>query len=514
MFGKRYCMNSYPELKFRNKIQYSRDFPILFDLGDLTKIEENITFSILGELTDRYSLDNIEFTYSEIARMAGLVSVDSAQREFAQTGERFNKIIESLQNKLQTVSYKKLKSINTNGEIDDYEVYPLFKKYRVSHREQKLTVVLSDEVYQEEFIEIDSEGNSIIHPEKRVYELFNQENWSQVKYLKFGREIHNLLKSKYSKRLYRFISEYRNYGSCYKLAEEFEIDTMKLNTPALKRNKKQKIQDAFDELKNLKDQEGNAIIPNFEMKVERRGRSTYKYYFSFSKFSNDLNEVIEQHNNSLVLKLSPLKKIDEDIDKEDYQSILEVFQDVFGTDRKVDNNSNRKRIREWMNLMDANVIKEIMIRTSYKTGRSFGWTVNTMQNLIDSNVVTLDDLKEYEDNTYKKESVIINQLIREKPEYEPLFDNLKVMIKQKISILILNDIEKYAEKVEVGVINQAIKVAIFNNKNKWTYVKGILENWIKLGIVTVDKINAIEEEKHKPVIVSDDFLEAMDLWSD
>lgn len=509
-------MVSYPEQesKFRNKIQYSREFPALFDLGDLNKVEENITFSILGELTDRYSTGDIEFTYSEIAHMAGLVSVDSNNNTFAQTGARFNKIIEALQNKLQTVSYKKLKSLDNAGEVDEYEVYPLFKKYKVSHREQKLTVVLSDEVYQEEFIEVDSDGNTIVHPEKRVYELFNQDNWSQIKYLKFGREIHNLLKSKYSKRLYRFLSEYRNYGSCYKLADEFENDIMKLNTPSLKKNKRKKIGEAFEELKKLSDQEGNAIIPNLDMKVEKRGRSTYKYYFTFSRFSNDLNEVISHNKNNLILKLLPMAKVSDDTNIEEYQEILEVFHDVFGTDRQVDNNPNRKKIKEWLNLINSDVIKEIIIRTGYKNNRGFGWTVKVIQNLIDAGVVTLDDLKEYETQRYNKGAVIVKQLIASNPDYETLFSNLKNMLKKDVSLLILEDIQKYAEKVEVNVISSAIKIAIFNTKDNWTYVKGILDNWIKAGITTQQQIDNEEQAKTQPLEISDDFLDAMDLWSE
>ena len=47
---------------YRTKVQYSRDFPRMFDLGDLSKKEEDITFSLLGEIADKYSPEGIKIS--------------------------------------------------------------------------------------------------------------------------------------------------------------------------------------------------------------------------------------------------------------------------------------------------------------------------------------------------------------------------------------------------------------------------------------------------------------------
>ncbi|MGT2934667.1 DnaD domain-containing protein [Streptococcus castoreus] len=84
----------------------------------------------------------------------------------------------------------------------------------------------------------------------------------------------------------------------------------------------------------------------------------------------------------------------------------------------------------------------------------------------------------------------------------------------------LEDLEKTLreDKTDPELIREALKEAVFNGKTNWKYIQAILRNWRKEGIV-----NRRQVEEHKRVretssssnvTVSDDFLAAMDLWSD
>ncbi|MFS9337671.1 DnaD domain-containing protein [Streptococcus intermedius] len=64
----------------------------------------------------------------------------------------------------------------------------------------------------------------------------------------------------------------------------------------------------------------------------------------------------------------------------------------------------------------------------------------------------------------------------------------------------------------------ALREAVFNGKANWKYIQAILRNWRREGITTVSQVEAKREEREttnpQNITVSDDFLNAMDLWRD
>lgn len=84
----------------------------------------------------------------------------------------------------------------------------------------------------------------------------------------------------------------------------------------------------------------------------------------------------------------------------------------------------------------------------------------------------------------------------------------------------LEDLEKTIkeDKTDVELVREALKEAVFNGKANWKYIQAILRNWRKEGIVNLyqveEKRKAREGIQSSDVALSDDFLTAMNLWSD
>lgn len=292
------------------KMQYDKLFPTLFDLGNLSKDDERIVNAVLSELHRLpYSESGIEIDYDRIAMLAGgqyikQTKINGRSVVYIDKKRRFNAAIQDIGLFLSQVHYKKVIGLDEFGIPNKFDHIFLFKdKFTIDHGARKLTVYLSDYIYQDEVLD---ETGAIETPQRRVYELFYQDDWSKIQHLKYSLFIHNSLKSQYSMRLYREIAGYRSYGSCYAYAERFEKDVMKLSTPSLMQNKSVLIRRAFNELKGLKDQFGNPIIPDLEMVIERRGRGTYKYSFTFKKFTNDLLPVLGMTSEGFYILQFPL----------------------------------------------------------------------------------------------------------------------------------------------------------------------------------------------------------------
>ena len=68
------------------------------------------------------------------------------------------------------------------------------------------------------------------------------------------------------------------------------------------------------------------------------------------------------------------------------------------------------------------------------------------------------------------------------------------------------------------MVRAALREAVFNGKTNWNYINAILRNWRREGITTMRQVGERrkehEDSKAGKVSVSDDFLAAMDLWSD
>lgn len=84
----------------------------------------------------------------------------------------------------------------------------------------------------------------------------------------------------------------------------------------------------------------------------------------------------------------------------------------------------------------------------------------------------------------------------------------------------LEDLEKTVkeDKTNIDLIREALKEAVFNGKTNWKYIQAILRNWRKEGITNLYQVEerkrAREEANASQVSLSDDFLSAMNLWSD
>ena len=74
------------------------------------------------------------------------------------------------------------------------------------------------------------------------------------------------------------------------------------------------------------------------------------------------------------------------------------------------------------------------------------------------------------------------------------------------------------DKTNPELVIAALREAVFNGKANWKYIQAILRNWRREGITTVSQVEAKREEREttnpKNITVSDDFLNAMDLWRD
>ncbi|WP_342976754.1 DnaD domain-containing protein [Streptococcus constellatus] len=74
------------------------------------------------------------------------------------------------------------------------------------------------------------------------------------------------------------------------------------------------------------------------------------------------------------------------------------------------------------------------------------------------------------------------------------------------------------DKISPELVTAALREAVFNGKANWKYIQAILRNWRREGITTVSQVEAKREEREttnpQNITVSDDFLNAMDLWRD
>lgn len=114
----------------------------------------------------------------------------------------------------------------------------------------------------------------------------------------------------------------------------------------------------------------------------------------------------------------------------------------------------------------------------------------------------------------------------EKQEYRPIND-LKTLVTdferelgRFLSPFEIEDLQKTIEddKTSVELVRAALKEAVFNNKTNWKYIQAILRNWRREGITTVAQVEAKNAEREaqvpKNITVSNDFLDAMNLWKD
>ena len=74
------------------------------------------------------------------------------------------------------------------------------------------------------------------------------------------------------------------------------------------------------------------------------------------------------------------------------------------------------------------------------------------------------------------------------------------------------------DQTDPDIVKAALREAVFNGKPHWKYIQAILRNWRREGIISLTQLKIKQQEREalqpENVTVSDDFLQAMDLWKD
>ena len=104
--------------------------------------------------------------------------------------------------------------------------------------------------------------------------------------------------------------------------------------------------------------------------------------------------------------------------------------------------------------------------------------------------------------------------------FKQLVDEFERELGRFLSPFELEDLEKSLreDKTDPDLIREALKEAVFNGKTNWKYIQAILRNWHKEGITNLhqveEKKRARDDINGSNVVVPEDFLSAMNLWSD
>ncbi|HEL1036066.1 TPA: DnaD domain-containing protein [Streptococcus equi subsp. zooepidemicus] len=126
-------------------------------------------------------------------------------------------------------------------------------------------------------------------------------------------------------------------------------------------------------------------------------------------------------------------------------------------------------------------------------------------------LVTLDQLLARDEKS-ELEQQNTNQL-------KLLVDEFERELGRFLSPMELEDLEKtvHDDQTDLDLVREALREAVFNGKTNWKYIQAILRNWRKEGITSLrqleEKKRAREDMTASEVTVSDDFLVAMNLWS-
>ncbi|MBM7642647.1 DnaD domain-containing protein [Streptococcus loxodontisalivarius] len=105
-------------------------------------------------------------------------------------------------------------------------------------------------------------------------------------------------------------------------------------------------------------------------------------------------------------------------------------------------------------------------------------------------------------------------------DFKSLVEDFERELGRMLSPFELEDLQKTIreEQADPDLIRAALREAVFNGKTNWNYINAILRNWRREGITTLRQVEERrrqrEESNPQNVQVSDDFLSAMDLWSD
>lgn len=105
-------------------------------------------------------------------------------------------------------------------------------------------------------------------------------------------------------------------------------------------------------------------------------------------------------------------------------------------------------------------------------------------------------------------------------DFKELVGDFERELGRLLSPFEIEDLQKTIQEdhTSVDLVRMALREAVFNNKTNWRYIQAILRNWRREGIVTPNQVEAKKAEREaqqtKSVSVSQDFMDAMNLWKE
>ncbi len=123
----------------------------------------------------------------------------------------------------------------------------------------------------------------------------------------------------------------------------------------------------------------------------------------------------------------------------------------------------------------------------------------------------------------------LDQLLQPTPAEKPFSEpnDFKVLIGEferelgrLLSPFEIEDLQKtiQEDKTSIELVRMALREAVFSNKTNWRYIQAILRNWRREGITSPNQVEAKnaerESQQQKSVQLSQDFMDAMNLWKD
>lgn len=114
----------------------------------------------------------------------------------------------------------------------------------------------------------------------------------------------------------------------------------------------------------------------------------------------------------------------------------------------------------------------------------------------------------------------VERLSQSPNKLKSLVDDFERELGRMLSPFELEDLQKtiQEDKTDPDLVRAALREAVFNGKTNWNYINAILRNWRHDGVTTLRQVEERRREREQTnpsnITISDDFLAAMDLWSD
>ena len=199
---------------------------------------------------------------------------------------------------MKNFSYYQVRETNDDGTPKSWKTINIFSVIDFDGTKKEVKLTISNAQISSE--QVDAKGHVIDKP-LYVYDLINSKDWRTVKHLQYNRGINNSLPSKYSKRVYRFISEFRSFPKGTKMRiDDFDKKILKIlktqedsfNTKEvfdLRKNRKKYLETAVKEISELTTPEGTQIVKNLDYIYHTSGRRIQSIEFTYTPFNADLS---------------------------------------------------------------------------------------------------------------------------------------------------------------------------------------------------------------------------------